>query len=246
MLQPSVSEEALKALAEFKAYAAGTLLVLDLVGTFVFALSGGVAGVKERLDLFGVLVLSFAAASAGGIMRDLLIGAVPPAAISDWRYLGVSLLAGLVIFFWFPRSERLQKLRNLVLVFDGAGLAVFAVAGTQKALGYGLNPVMSALLGMLTGIGGGMLRDTLLAQVPTVLRSELYAIAALVGACVVVVGHVLNFPPTATAIAGAVLCFGIRLIAIRRGWRLPVAGLSRRFEAEASVADDQLDKVGKH
>lgn len=241
MFQPSVSEEALKALAEFKAYAGGTLLVLDLVGTFVFALSGGVAGVKERLDLFGVLVLSFAAASAGGTARDLLIGAVPPAAISDWRYLGVSLLAGLFIFYWFPRSERLRKLRNLVLIFDGAGLAVFAVAGAQKALGYGLNPVMSALLGMLTGIGGGMLRDALLAQVPTVLRSELYAVAALAGASVVVVGHVLNLPHTATAIAGAVLCFGIRLVAIRRGWRLPVAGLPSRFEARAGGADDQQD-----
>lgn len=228
MFQPSINHEALNALAAFKAYAAGTLLVLDLIGTFVFALSGAVAGVKERLDLFGVLVLSFAAASAGGIMRDLLIGAVPPAAISDWRYLGVSLLAGLIIFVWFPRSERLHKLGNLVLVFDGAGLAVFAVAGTQKALGYGLNPVMSALLGMLTGIGGGMLRDALLAQVPTVLRSELYAVAGLLGASVVVVGHVLNFPPTAMAIAGAVLCFGIRLIAIRRGWRLPVADLPQR------------------
>ena len=241
MIQPSGSEEALNALAAFKAYAAGTLLALDLVGTFVFALSGAVAAVKERLDMFGVLVLSFAAASAGGIMRDLLIGAVPPAAISDWRYLGVSLLAGLVIFFWFPRSERLHKLGNLVLIFDGAGLAVFAVAGTQKALGYGLNPLMSALLGMLTGVGGGMLRDVLLAQVPTVLRSELYAVAALVGASVVVVGHVLNFHPTAMAIAGAVLCFGIRLIAIRRGWRLPVADLPRRFEAGAGVADDQQD-----
>ena len=151
---------------EFREYATSTLLVLDLVGTFVFALSGGVAGVKERLDLFGVLVLSFAAASAGGIMRDLLIGAVPPAAISDWRYLGVSLLAGLVIFLLVSLSERLRKLRNLVLIFDGAGLALFAVAGTQKALGYGLNPVMAALLGMLTGIGGGMLRDVLSPKSP--------------------------------------------------------------------------------
>ena len=99
LIQLPGSDEALNALTEFKAYAAGTLLVLDLIGTFVFALSGAVAGVKERLDLFGVLVLSFAAASAGGIMRDVLIGAVPPAAISDWRYLGASLLAGLVIFF---------------------------------------------------------------------------------------------------------------------------------------------------
>jgi uncharacterized membrane protein YeiH len=248
LIQPSVSQEALNALAEFKAYAAGTLLVLDLIGTFVFALSGGAAGVKERLDLFGVLVLSFAAASAGGIMRDLLIGAVPPAAISDWRYLAVSILAGLVVFFWFPRSERLRKLRNLVLIFDAAGLAVFAVAGTQKALGYGLNPLMSALLGMLTGIGGGMLRDLLLAEIPTVLRSELYAVAALAGAVVVVAGRVLNLPPTAMAIAGAALCFGIRLVAIRRGWRLPVAGLPQRPEGGADVSDvsgEQEDKAGR-
>jgi uncharacterized membrane protein YeiH len=216
-----------------------TLLVLDLVGTFVFALSGGAAGVRERLDLFGVLVLSFAAASAGGIMRDLLIGAVPPAAISDWRYLGVSLLAGLVTFFWYPDNNRLRRLRNHVLVFDGAGLALFAVTGTQKALAYGLNSAMAALLGMLTGIGGGMLRDLLLAQVPTVLRAELYAVAALAGAAVVVAGHVLHGPPTATAIAGAVLCFGLRLIAIRRGWHLPIA---RRRPAPNAEGDARNSK----
>ena len=134
------------------------LLVLDLVGTFVFALSGATAGVKRRLDLFGVLVLSFVAGNFGGITRDLLIGAVPPAAISDWRYLAVSLLAGAITFYWFPGVDRL---RSPVLVFDAAGLALFAVSGTQKALAFGLNPVMAALLGMLTGIGGGMVRDVL-------------------------------------------------------------------------------------
>ncbi len=239
MIQAPVNEAALRALAEFQAYAGRTLLVLDLVGTFVFALSGAVAGVKERLDLFGVLVLSFAAASAGGMSRDLLIGAVPPAAISDWRYLAVSILAGLVIFFWFPRSERLRKLGNLVLIFDAAGLALFAVVGTQKALGYGLNPLMSALLGVLTAIGGGMLRDVLIAQVPTVLRAELYAVAALAGAMVVVVGQVLNLSPTAMAIAGAAVCFGIRFIAIRRGWRLPVAG----FRLPRSGTDDSDNQI---
>jgi uncharacterized membrane protein YeiH len=230
LIQSSVSEQALQALAGFKTYAASTLLVFDLIGTFVFALSGGAAGVKERLDLFGVLVLSFAAASAGGIMRDLLIGAVPPAAISDWRYLAVSLLAGVIMFFWYPISERLQTLRNHVLVFDAAGLALFAVVGTQKALGYRLNPVMAALLGVLTGIGGGMLRDVLVAQVPNVLRAELYAVAALAGAIVVVVGHELNLPPTMTAITGASLCFGLRFVAIRRGWHLPVADLPKPRE----------------
>lgn len=134
------------------------------------------------------------------------------------------------MFFWYPMSERLQTLRNHVLIFDAAGLALFAVVGTQKALGYRLNPVMAALLGVLTGIGGGMLRDVLVAQIPNVLRAELYAVAALVGAAVVVVGHVLNLPPAMTAIAGAVLCFGLRFVAIRRGWHLPVADFPQQRE----------------
>src|SRR6516165_879441 len=184
------------------------LLVLDLVGTFVYALSGATAGVKHRLDLFGVLVLSFAAGNAGGITRDLLIGAVPPAAISDWRYMAVSLLAGIITFCWFSGIDRL---RNPVLVFDGAGLALFAVSGTQKALAFGLNPAMAALLGMLTGIGGGVVRDILIAEIPTVLRADLYAVAALASAAVVVVGNLLHLPSTAATITGAALCFGLRV-----------------------------------
>src|SRR5450830_1282207 len=132
------------------------VLALDLIGTFVFALSGAAAGIRRRLDLFGVLVLSFVAATSGGIVRDLLIGATPPAAISDWRYLAVSILAGLVIFFWYPIINRL---RSPVLFFDSVGLALFCVAGAQKALVFGLAPGMAALLGMLTGIGGGIARD---------------------------------------------------------------------------------------
>ena len=207
----------------FKEYATGTLLVLDLTGTFVFALSGAVVGVKQRLDIFGVLVLSFAAASAGGIMRDVLIGSVPPAAIRDWRYMAASVLAGLLIFILFPRSQRLSRLRNFVLLFDAAGLGLFAVTGTQKALGYGLHPVMAPLLGMLTGIGGGMLRDVLAAEIPSVLREDLYAVAALAGAVVVVIGHQLGLAPTMAAVLGAVICVCLRLFAIRRGWQLPVA-----------------------
>jgi uncharacterized membrane protein YeiH len=195
--------------------------VLDLLGTFVFALSGAAAGVRHRLDLFGVLVLSYAAGNAGGISRDLLIGAVPPAAISDWRYLAVSLLAG-ILTFWRPSD--IDRLRSPVLLFDAAGLALFAVAGAQKALAFGLHPVMAAVLGMLTGIGGGMARDVLLAEIPIVLRADLYAAAALAGAAVVVIGTALRLPSTAVTIAGAVLCFGLRFIAIRHGWHLPVAG----------------------
>lgn len=196
------------------------LLVLDLVGTFVFALSGATAGVKRHLDLFGVMVLSFAAASSGGIIRDLLIGAVPPAAISDWRYLGTSVLAGLITFRWYSSIDRL---RSPVLLFDAAGLALFAVSGTQKALAFGLNPVMAALLGMVTGIGGGMARDVLVNEIPTVLKAELYAVAALAGAVVIVLGHVLGYHPAMMAFGGASVCFILRMLAMHYGWNLPTA-----------------------
>jgi uncharacterized membrane protein YeiH len=196
------------------------LLSLDLIGTFVFALSGAAAGARRRLDIFGVLVLSFVAANSGGILRDLLIGAAPPSAIRDWRYLAVSLLAGAVVFFWTPVIERL---RNPVQMFDAAGLALFCVAGAQKALVFGLQPLSAALLGMLTGIGGGVARDVLLSEVPSVFRSDIYAVAALAGATVVVAGDALGLASTPTAVTGAALCFGLRMAAIRLGWHLPVA-----------------------
>jgi len=210
------------------------ILIIELVGTLVFALSGATAGVRKQLDLFGVLVLSFAAASFGGIIRDVLIGAVPPASLRDWRYLAVSVAAGVITFYWYPLIDRLS---SPVLLFDAAGLALFAVAGAQKALSFGLDPVMAALLGMVTGIGGGMARDILLAQVPTVLRSELYAIAALAGAGMVVLGSVLEFPPSAANVAGIAICFGLRLMAIRHGWRLPVAFHSASTEFEKGRKD---------
>ena len=213
------------------------VLTLDLVGTFVFALSGATAGVRRQLDLFGVLVLSFVAATSGGIVRDLLIGATPPAAFSDWRYLGVSLLAGVSIFFWYPLINRL---RNPVLIFDGVGLALFCVVGAQKALVFGLEPVMAALLGMLTGIGGGVARDVLLSNVPAVFRSDIYAVAALAGATVVVVGDALQWPSTPTALVGAALCFGLRLAAIRYGWHLPTARAP-----EGSGPDDETGRDGR-
>ena len=198
-----------------------TLLVsFDLGGTFVFALSGGMAGVKHRLDLFGVLVLAFAAGNSGGIARDVMIGAVPPAAIADWRYIAVSMLAGLMTFYWYRIINRLS---SPVLVFDAAGLALFAVAGAGKALALHAGPVAATLLGMLTGVGGGMVRDVLVSEIPTVLRTELYAIAALIGAAAVVLGRMLQVPGVASAVAGAVLCFGLRFVAMRRGWQLPIA-----------------------
>ena len=201
-------------------------IVLDLAGTFVFALSGALAGTKRELDLFGVMVLSFAAGNSGGITRDLLIGAVPPGAVGDWRYLGVSLLAGIVTFYFSPTIVRMS---NAVLVFDAAGLALFAVSGSSKALSFGLDPVMATVLGMVTGIGGGMLRDVLLAEIPTVLRADLYAIAALAASAIVVIGHMLKLPVAAVTPVALMSCFLLRVLAITRGWQLPIAkGAERR------------------
>ena len=196
------------------------LLALDLTGTTVFAISGAATGVKYRLDIFGVCVLALVAGNAGGVTRDLLIGAVPPEALRAWPHLTASVLAG-VATFW--TSQRLERLKAPILIFDAAGLGLCAVSGTQKALAFGLDPLVAPLLGMLTGIGGGMLRDVLVSEIPTVLRADLYALAALAGAAVVVAGHLVNAPPPMTTTAGAALCFALRMAAIRRGWSLPTA-----------------------
>src|SRR5215831_6123599 len=176
------------------------LTAFDLGGTFVFALSGATSGVKHRLDLFGVLVLCFAAGNSGGIARDVMIGAAPPVAISDWRYIAVSILAGLITFYWY---RIINLLSSPVLMFDAAGLALFAVSGASKALAFDVGPVGAILLGMLTGIGGGIVRDVLVREIPTVLRTELYAVAALIGAAIVVIGTMLHLPSSGAALAGA-------------------------------------------
>jgi uncharacterized membrane protein YeiH len=216
------------------------VLALDLCGTFVFALSGAAVGIRHKLDLFGVLVLSFVAATAGGIMRDVLLGATPPAAILDWRYPAVSVVAGLALFSSYPIRDRYQideRLRKPILVFDAAGLALFAVAGALKALAFQLGPIEAVLTGVLTAVGGGVVRDVLVREVPTVLHSELYAVAALVGAGLVVGGRMLGLPSDATVAAGAVVCFGLRLIAVRRGWRLPTAAGPAISRSDSTAAD---------
>ena len=186
----------------------------------MFALSGATLGVRKQFDLFGVLVISFAAAVSGGIVRDVLIGATPPAALSGWYYLAVSCLAGLIGFY---RGSAVERLRNPVQLFDAIGLGLFAVTGAAKALAYGLGPVGAMLLGMLTGIGGGIARDILAARIPVVLQSDLYAVAALAGAAVVVLGRWLGLPTAPLLVFGAVLVIFLRLMALRHGWRLPVA-----------------------
>lgn len=196
-----------------------TLVVLDLVGIFVFAITGALVAVRKELDLFGVLVLAGTTGLGGGFLRDVLIDATPPAALADWRYLMVPLAAGLVTFWFHPTLGRLER---TVTVFDAFGLSVFCVAGALKALDYGLGPLPAALLGMVTGIGGGMVRDLLAGRVPVVFRGELYATPALAGALVAVLGTRADLPGLLVALAGAGVCLVWRLLAMWRDWRAPM------------------------
>jgi len=191
------------------------LVALDFAGIFVFAISGGLVAVRKNLDVFGVLTLATITGLGGGFLRDVLIGDVPPAALADWHYLLVPFLAGLLCFRFHPTLGRMER---VVTVFDAAGLGLFCVTGALKALAYGLGPVPAALLGMITGIGGGVARDVLAGRVPVVLRSELYATPALVGAAVTVVLQELSLPLAVVVTPGLVLCFGWRMLAVRRGW----------------------------
>ncbi|SER93224.1 Uncharacterized membrane protein YeiH [Pedococcus cremeus] len=186
-------------------------LALDLVGVFVFALTGGLVAVKKRLDLFGVLVLAAAAALGGGVLRDLLIGDTPPVGISDWRLLGTAVLAGLVTFVFHPGVERISK---VVRVLDAAGLATFAIGGSLKALGAGVSPLAAVVIGCITAVGGGMVRDVLAGQVPEVLRREMYALPALLGSTVLVAAHQADRMSVAAIWACVGLVFVIRMVAV--------------------------------
>jgi uncharacterized membrane protein YeiH len=199
---------------------AATLLIgaLDLVGTVVFAMSGAMEGVRRGTDVFGALALAFVTATFGSVVRDVVLGSLPPAAVASWHPLALALVAG-SLTLRFHASFR--RLRHPVQALDAIGLGIFAVAGTQKALYLGVNWPMAAVIGMISGIGGGMVRDMLTARTPIVLVDEIYALAALAAGLVVVAGSRAGLPSTVVTLAGAALCMSLRLVALSRGWRLP-------------------------
>jgi uncharacterized membrane protein YeiH len=198
---------------------ATTLVVLDLTGIFVFAVSGALVAVRKNLDLFAALVLGGVTGLGGGFIRDVLIGATPPAALADWRYLLVPVAAGLLTFFFHASVGRLER---VVTIFDAFGLALFCVTGALKAVDYGLGPLPAALLGMVTGIGGGILRDVLAGRVPVIFEGALYATPALAGAMVAVLLDRTDLPLGVVAAAGFSTCLGFRLLALVRGWSAPL------------------------
>src|SRR4051812_12051095 len=196
-------------------------VLVDLFGTFAFAVSGAAAGRARRLDLFGVYAVAFLTACGGGIVRDLCLGAFPPVGISDWRYLACSALAATMTVWASPWLERLK---HPVTFFDSLGLGFFAVVGAHKALSHGPNIEVAIVLGTVTAVGGGVLRDVLLTRVPTILAKEIYALAALAAASIQVAGEVSRWPIGVTPWIAAGVCFVIRFLALRYSWALPVVG----------------------
>lgn len=192
---------------------------LDVTGTFVFAISGATAAKQRGLDLFGICAVAYTVACGGGIIRDLCIGAIPPAGLTTWYYLVAAMIAAIMSIGLYPIVERLNR---PVLLFDAAGLSLFAVTGAQKALSYGHNAEVAVLLGIITAVGGGVLRDILLNRVPVILEKEIYASAALVGALIVVLGSYIKWLSNDwIAIIALVVCFTLRMLALRFHWNLP-------------------------
>ena len=195
------------------------LSVFDLVGTLVFSLEGAMAAIRGDLDILGVLVLAFVTAVGGGILRDVLIGAVPPAAIRDWRYIGIAVAAaaGASVLFYWERTIPDQML----LTLDAAGLSLFAVAGAEKALNYQIHPLLAVVMGGITGVGGGTVRDLLLAKVPGVLHKDVYASAALLGGAVMVLALKAKAPRAVAMLGGFGACFLLRMVSVMQHWNLP-------------------------
>ena len=192
---------------------------LDLAGTFAFAISGATAARQRNLDLFGICAIAFTVACGGGIIRDLCIGAIPPAGLTNWRYLVVSIIAAGLTVGLFPVVQRLNR---PVLLFDAVGLALFAVTGAEKALSYGHNGEVAVLLGITTAVGGGVVREILLNRVPVILEKEIYASAALIGAVIVVLGNYLKWVSVDwVAIIALLVCFTFRILGLRFHWNLP-------------------------
>jgi uncharacterized membrane protein YeiH len=197
------------------------LYIVDLAGTLLFAIEGASAAITGKLDLLGLMVLAFATALGGGIIRDVLLGATPPNALRDWRYPAIAFVGAAVVFFFHQFVQEIPA--QLLMVLDAAGLALFAVSGTEKAMLREMPPLVAVLLGGITGVGGGTIRDVLLARVPNVLHADVYATAALAGAATMVLCRRLRLTDTQSAFVGGVVCFVLRVVSVWLHWKLPVA-----------------------
>ena len=194
------------------------MYLLDLVGTFVFAISGGLRAVRHDLDALGIAVLAVATGVGGGLIRDVLLGSTPPGAFQNEAYLAVCLAAALVVFV---ASDRIDPNWHLMRSADAIGLGVFAAAGAEKAFQFGLGPIGIVMMAAVTATGGGVIRDVLVREVPSVISRDFYASATIVGGLVFVLLRQVPVPDTIVFAAVIVVCTGLRGFAVWRSLKLP-------------------------
>lgn len=202
------------------------MFVLELIGAAAFAVSGAMVAIKKKADIFGVLFLAVTTALGGGVIRDVLIGRIPPVMFVSYWYLLISVVAALAVFIdAYLRSEKyklhLDKLDAVNNVFDAIGLAVFTVSGMNAAMPVSDNVILVLFVGMCTGVGGGMLRDVMTNTMPKVLRKRVYAVASLIGGGLYYVMHVLDINQLLSVGCGMLVIFALRLFATIYKWNLP-------------------------
>lgn len=203
-----------------------TMFVLELIGAAAFAISGAMAAIKRKADIFGVVFLGVITALGGGVIRDVLIGQLPPKMFVSYAYLLASLLVSLIVFFdayirrekYFANKDKLSEINN---IFDAAGLAVFTISGMNTAMGVSGNVILILTLGVITGVGGGMLRDMMTNTMPKVLRKRVYAVASLIGGALYYVLHLIGVNDILSAVIGMVTIFVLRVLATAYKWNLP-------------------------
>lgn len=202
------------------------MFVLELIGAAAFAVSGAMVAIEKKADIFGVLFLAVTTALGGGVIRDVLIGRIPPVMFVSYWYLLISVVAALAVFIdAYLRSEKyklhLDKLDAVNNVFDTIGLAVFTVSGMNAAMPVSDNVILVLFVGMCTGVGGGMLRDVMTNTMPKVLRKRVYAVASLIGGGLYYVMHVLDINQLLSVGCGMLVIFALRLFATIYKWNLP-------------------------
>ncbi len=203
-----------------------TMFVLELIGAAAFAISGAMAAIKRKADIFGVVFLGVITALGGGVIRDVLIGQLPPKMFISYAYLLASLLVSLIVFFdayirrekYFANKDKLSEINN---IFDAVGLAVFTISGMNTAMGVSDNVILILTLGVITGVGGGMLRDMMTNTMPKVLRKRVYAVASLIGGALYYVLYLIGVNDILSAVIGMVTIFVLRVLATVYKWNLP-------------------------
>ena len=191
---------------------------LDLIGTFAFAISGALVASKKEFDLFGVIIIAFVTAVGGGMLRDIMINAHPINWIGDLNYIWVILSA---VVFTFLFKSKIAPLSKTLFLFDTIGIGVFTVLGLQKGLSYDLHPFVSLVMGMVSAVFGGVIRDVLTNEIPLIFKKEIYASACLTGGLVYLVASRFIEVSWISFVIGAITVISIRLIAVRYHLELP-------------------------